>query len=345
MLKNYEKIGVFTINILRKVAITTKKSIKLMVLIILSAIVLIGLVVLFYHPTYEVSLNGKVVGYTSDKSALQERINSYIAENEEENIAFIQIDAMPTYKLCLLKKDISTNDDEIYAKVTENGTPYYKYYAITDDKKEKFYVSTFEDAEKVIEELEEKDSANQEELGILEKYGKELKEFTDVETCVSELFEKKVVVRRATTYSTPSASNYSTGSSSGYVDIGINLINPVSGIITSRYGSNDSVRDHSHSGLDIAAAYGTPIKACASGTVTYSGNAGDGFGNYVIISHGNGVTTVYAHCSQLLVSAGQTVSQGEVIAKVGSTGNSTGNHLHLEVRKNGVTYNPQNYVY
>ena len=334
----------FKINILRKVAVTTRKSIKLVITILLSIIILIGLVVIFYNPTYEVSLKGEVIGYTSNKSELQEKINSYIAEDEESNVAFVQIDAMPTYKLCLLKKDVSTNDDEIYAKVTENSTPYYKYYAITEDKKEKFYLSNFEDAEKVIDELEEKDSANQDELGIIEKYGKELKEFTSVDTCVSELYEKKVVVRR-TTYSAPSASNYSTGTSSGYVDIGISLINPVSGIITSRYGSNDSVRDHSHSGLDIAAPYGTPIKAAASGTVTYSGNAGDGFGNYVIISHGNGVTTVYAHCSQLLVSAGQTVSQGDIIAKVGSTGNSTGNHLHLEVRKNGVNYNPQNYVY
>lgn len=334
----------FKINILRKVAITTRKSIKLVITILLSIIILIGLVVIFYNPTYEVSLKGEVIGYTSNKSELQEKINSYIAEDEESNVAFVQIDAMPTYKLCLLKKDVSTNDDEIYAKVTENSTPYYKYYAITEDKKEKFYLSNFEDAEKVIDELEEKDSANQDELGIIEKYGKELKEFTSVDTCVSELYEKKVVVRR-TTYSAPSASNYSTGTSSGYVDIGISLINPVSGVITSRYGSNDSVRSHAHSGLDIAAPYGTPIKAAASGTVTYSGNAGDGFGNYVIISHGNGVTTVYAHCSQLLVSAGQTVSQGDVIAKVGSTGNSTGNHLHLEVRKNGVNYNPQNYVY
>ena len=334
----------FKINILRKVAVTTRKSIKLVITILFSIIILIGLVVIFYNPTYEVSLKGEVIGYTSNKSDLQEKINSYIAEDEENNVAFVQIDAMPTYKLCLLKKDVSTNDDEIYAKVTENSTPYYKYYAITEDKKEKFYLSNFEDAEKVIDELEEKDSANQDKLGIVEKYGKELKEFTSVDTCVSKLYEKKVVVKK-TTYSAPSASNYSTGTSSGYVDIGISLINPVSGIITSRYGSNDSVRDHSHSGLDIAAPYGTPIKAAASGTVTYSGNAGDGFGNYVIISHGSGVTTVYAHCSQLLVSAGQTVSQGDIIAKVGSTGNSTGNHLHLEVRKNGVNYNPQNYVY
>lgn len=334
----------FNINILKKIAITTKKSIKLVILMFLSAIVLIGLVVLFYNPTYEVSLNGKVIGYTANKSELQEKINSFTSENEEENIAFIQIDAMPTYELCLLKKDVATNDDEIYSIVTENGTPYYKYYAITEDKKEKYYLATFKDAEKVIEKLEDKDSANQDDLGIVEKYGKELEKFTDVEKCVSKLYEEKIVISK-TTYSAPSASNYSTGNSSAKVSLGISLINPTSGIITSRYGSNDSVRDHSHSGLDIAAPYGTIIKAAASGTVTYSGNAGDGYGNYVIISHGNGVTTVYAHCSQLLVSAGQSVKQGEVIAKVGSTGNSTGNHLHLEVRKNGVTLNPQNYVY
>ena len=133
----------------------------------LSAIILVGLVVLFYNPTYEVSLNGKVIGYTSNKSELQAKINSYTSENEEENIAFIQIDAMPTYELCLLKKDVATNDDEIYEKVTENGTPYYKYYAITEDKKEKFYLATFKDAEKVIDKLEDKDSANQDDLGIV----------------------------------------------------------------------------------------------------------------------------------------------------------------------------------
>ncbi len=299
---------------------------------------------MFYNPTYEVSLNGEVIGYTSDKSTLQEKINDYIAKDEEKNIAFIQINAMPTYELCLLKKDVETNDEEIYTKVTEDSTPYYKYYAITEDKEEKFYVSTFEEAEKVIDELEEKESANEEKIGIIEKYGKELKEFTDVEKCVSELYEKKVIVQKST-YAAPSASNYTSGSSSAKVSLGISLINPVSGVITSRFGSNESVRDHTHSGLDISAPYGTAIKAAASGTVTYSGNANDGYGYYVIISHGNGVSTVYAHCSQLLVSAGQTVSQGEVIAKVGSTGNSTGNHLHFEVRKNGITYNPQNYVY
>ena len=254
---------------------------------------------------------------------------------------------MPTYELCLLKKDIQTNDDEIFSKVTDNGTKYYKYYAITDAKDEKTYVASFKEAEEIVEGLKKKKSANSSDIGIVEKYDNSLKEFTGVNTAISKLYEKpKVTIKRTvSSYSSPSVSNYSSGKSYSKVEIGIALIKPVSGTIMSRFGSNDSVRSHTHTGLDIAAPKGTPIKAAAGGTVTYSGNANDGYGNYVVISHGNGVQTVYAHCSRLLVSKGQHVSQGEVIAKVGSTGNSTGNHLHLEIRKNGVSYNPQYYLY
>lgn len=322
--------------------------VRFIMLAILSAFIIVGAVALFYHPTYAVSLNGELVGYTENKSELQAKINEYISANETEGVAFVQVDAMPTYSLCLLKKDITTNDDEIFSKVTDGGTKYYKYYAITDNKEEKVYVSDFQEAEEIVAQLKKKDSANTDDIGIVEKYDTEIKEFTSVEASVSKLYEKKVVYTAKETtssYVVASASNYSSGNSSKKVEIGIALIKPVSGTITSRYGSSDSVRDHTHTGLDIAAPKGTPIKAAAAGTVTYAGNADDGYGNYVVLSHGNGVQTVYAHCSSLLVSKGQKVSQGEVIAKVGSTGNSTGNHLHLEVRKDGVTYNPQNYVY
>lgn len=338
----------FTINIFGRITVVARTSIRYVILSILSAFVIIGIVTFFYNPTYEVSLNGEIIGYTANKSGLQSRINEYISANEEENIAFIQVDAMPTYKLCLLKKDITTNDEEVFNKVTDDGTKYYKYYAITDNKEEKVYVASFKEAEEIVNQLKQKDSANKNDIGIIEKYDTELKEFTDVEKSVSKLYEKKetiIYTASTTVYTAASASNYSTGRSYQKVDIGISLIKPISGTIMSRYGSNDSVRDHTHSGLDIAAPNGTPIKAAAAGTVTYAGNAGDGYGNYVVISHGNGVQTLYAHCSQLLVTKGQKVSQGEIIAKVGSTGNSTGNHLHLEVRKDGITYDPQNYVY
>lgn len=98
-----------------------------------------------------------------------------------------------------------------------------------------------------------------------------------------------------------------------------------------------------HKGVDLAASYGTSILASAAGVVTtsqYSKSAG----NYIVIAHGNGISTVYMHCSSLLVSAGATVEQGQVIAKVGSTGYSTGNHLHFGVIKNGSYVDPLGYV-
>lgn len=98
-----------------------------------------------------------------------------------------------------------------------------------------------------------------------------------------------------------------------------------------------------HKGIDLAAPYGSAILASAAGVVTtstYSSSAG----NYIVIAHGNGISTVYMHASSLLVSVGETVEQGEVIAKVGSTGYSSGNHLHFGVIKNGSYVNPLNYV-
>lgn len=98
-----------------------------------------------------------------------------------------------------------------------------------------------------------------------------------------------------------------------------------------------------HKGIDFAAPTGTPIYAAAAGTVTsagYNGNAG----RMITINHGNGLITMYMHCSALYVSAGQKVSKGQNIAAVGSTGNSTGPHLHFQVMLNGVPKNPHNYL-
>ena len=98
-----------------------------------------------------------------------------------------------------------------------------------------------------------------------------------------------------------------------------------------------------HKGIDLAAPYGAAILASAAGkvtTATYSKSAG----NYIVIAHGNGMSTVYMHCSALLVSVGQVVGQGDVIAKVGSTGYSTGNHLHFGIIKNGTYVNPMGYL-
>ena len=121
---------------------------------------------------------------------------------------------------------------------------------------------------------------------------------------------------------------------------------PSSKRITSGFGNRaqpTAGASTNHKGIDIGASYGASIIAAAGGRVTtaaYSSSAG----NYVVISHGNGLSTVYMHCSALYVSAGQTVSAGQSIAAVGSTGYSTGNHLHFGVIKNGSYVNPLGYV-
>ena len=122
---------------------------------------------------------------------------------------------------------------------------------------------------------------------------------------------------------------------------------PTSGRITSYFGGRKSpggIGSTNHKGMDIAGPRGTPIYAADGGIVTYAGWKG-GYGYVVIINHNyNGYETFYAHNSKLLVSVGQTVYKGQQIAKMGSTGNSTGSHCHFEIRYNGVAKNPLNYL-
>jgi murein DD-endopeptidase MepM/ murein hydrolase activator NlpD len=98
-----------------------------------------------------------------------------------------------------------------------------------------------------------------------------------------------------------------------------------------------------HTGMDIGGAYGDDIYAAASGEVIFS-RYDSGYGYTVRIDHGNGLTTVYAHCSKLLAKEGETVGQGQLIAKIGSTGVSTGSHLHFEVRIDNVPVNPLPFI-
>lgn len=116
--------------------------------------------------------------------------------------------------------------------------------------------------------------------------------------------------------------------------------------ITSEYGWRYHPTLHYnklHTGMDIGAGYGTDVLAADSGTVIFAG-WNNAYGKMVIISHGGNISTLYAHQSSLLVSEGQSVQRGQVIGKVGSTGYSTGPHLHFEVRINGSTVNPRGYL-
>ena len=129
-------------------------------------------------------------------------------------------------------------------------------------------------------------------------------------------------------------------------DLGVTLIKPIDSgyTITSRFGWRS--RDN-HPGLDVAAPKGTAIKAAAGGTVIFAGSGSPygGYGNIVVIQSNSSTAIRYAHCSKIYVRKGEVVEQGQVIAAVGSTGISTGNHLHFEIRYNGKKIDPQKYVY
>ena len=154
--------------------------------------------------------------------------------------------------------------------------------------------------------------------GITEE--REIKEETIIKEAVTKILVKGTQVTQVA----------SRGGGSGSLDW------PVYGTITQYYKSG-------HSGLDIGGRNGTPIRAADSGYVTFAGYQGN-YGRFIVIDHGNGIVTRYAHCSSLNASVGQKVARGATIAKMGSTGRSSGPHLHLEVLANGSFRNPLNYL-
>lgn len=118
---------------------------------------------------------------------------------------------------------------------------------------------------------------------------------------------------------------------------------PCNGVLTSRFGYRSLLGSTYHSGIDIGNSYGTSIYASDGGTVTYSGWMG-GYGYLIIIDHGNGYQTYYGHNSSLVATKGEKVHKGQLIARMGSTGRSTGNHCHFGIKLNGTFVNPLNYL-
>lgn len=191
----------------------------------------------------------------------------------------------------------------------------------------------------------------------------------EIEAKISEYYAAQKAAAEQAAKASQSSSSSSSSSSSGSSSSGSSSSGSSSVIVPSGSGfawptpgftylSSEWYEDrevYNHGGIDIAGAgiMGTPVVAAADGTVvatnsscthnwgkSYSCGCGGGYGNYVMISHAGGKMTVYGHLTSLTVSTGQTVSRGQVIGYVGSTGNSTGPHLHYECRLNGVRYNP-----
>ncbi len=231
-------------------------------------------------------------------------------------------------------REISRQDVEVFKEVRAKKIAIQKQKAVLEAEEENLsnllhdqlekkleYAQTAEEREKVLKQINSEKKKLEAALDEMERIAQQMNS-----TIVALMKENGI----------SSEQSYSGGA----------MLKPVNGRLSSPYG----YRIHPilktkkfHSGIDLAASSGTPIKAANDGKVIKSGWS-SGYGNTVIIDHGGGITTLYAHASVLNCKVGEWVSRGQTIAKVGSTGMSTGPHLHFEVRINGKTQNPQNYI-
>jgi len=269
------------------------------------------------EPTFlDVLLSGQLMNFISNQNIIKQAAN-YV------NNLIIEVEA--------LKTTLETEKTEVETVKTEKETKSAELQTMKTEKEQK--VANLTDEQKELEAQ-------------LLEYKAQAEKYAELERQAIAKEEAARKQQEANKLNNSNSSNNSNTITKPYQGGKFAWPCPASSRITSNYGYRYlfGVREF-HTGIDIGASKGTNIVAAESGTVilaNYGWNGG--YGNYIIINHGNGITTRYAHSSKLYVSAGQTVTKGQVIAAVGSTGNSTGPHLHFEVRKNGSHTNPLNYL-
>ena len=333
----------------------TKEIAKALKVTSFGAVIILTVICIKYKPAYEVTISGEKLGYVENKDKIELKIKKYI-ENTTGNIAFREQTKRPAYELKFVNRDKQTQEKEVLMAVEDSTITTYKTYAVTVDGTTKTTVSSEEEAKSIVNNMKADidENAIGLNIGIVEQYTTDFNIQTPEEA--NEILNT-IKVAKITEYNTKQEEKRKAAEEEEKKKVitsktvtnvgtiaGISLSRPVTGSSTSRYGSRSSIRSSAHTGLDIATSSGTPITPIASGTVTYAGYKGS-YGNLVIVNHGNGIESYYAHCSQIYTAVGQTVDRNTVISAVGSTGNSTGPHLHLEIRQNGNTLNPENYLY
>lgn len=339
-------------------------------IMLLSVLFLAVVIFIKYKPVYIVTLAGNTLGYVNEKSNLENKINEYI-NHREGTVALIDIENMPEYKFDLVskKENINTNENEIFENIKATAVVTYKTYAITVNGEVKDEVDTVEEAESIVSNLKsDLKEGVQFELAITENYKQDdytdseevaLNNLSEIKLAKTSEYEaeqarleaeriaaQKAEQARLAKIAAQKARQTALANSVGSGNVnGLAIQNPlrVGYMITSRFGESSRIRSGNHTGLDLAVSRGTPIYPIADGTVTFSGTQG-AYGKMIIIDHGDGIQSYYAHCNSLNVGVGTEVTKDTNIATVGSTGNSTGPHLHLEIRVNGTALNPQNYI-
>lgn len=321
----------------------TKEVIKYFNIAIIAFGFIIAIVLIKYRPVYKVSISGEEIGYIENIQAFEENLKNEIISGETKNVDSINLSEEPEYELKLVNRTLETNESQIATEIEDEVVVTYKYYDVAYKNETIQSVDTIEEAEEIVNEIKENNSEQDVDLTIIEKYTENEEEVKTSELEVAKTETQTIVAERIAEEQKQKEEEERINS---LPDInGIKLaVTPIEGTITSRYGVSSRIRKSTHTGLDIAATSGTPIKVVAAGTVIAASYDGS-YGKLVKVDHGNGVETWYAHTSKMYVKVGEQVEAGDVIAAVGSTGNSTGPHLHLEIRVNGEHVNPQDYLY
>ena len=304
---------------------------------------IIAIILIKYKPMYKVSISGEEIGYIENKENLDETVKEEIIADTTKNVDEIILESKPEYELKLVDRTENTEEEKLVEEIKKDAIVTYKYYeiAVEDTVIEKVDTST--EAEEVVKQVQSEENSQEIQLSIVEKYTQNVEEVNTSELEVAKANVQQQVENTITDIEKQKEEQERLDSLPSINGIKL-AVTPIEGRITSRYGVSSSLRKSTHTGLDIAAVQGTDIHVIADGTVT-SASYNGAYGNLVKVDHGNGVETWYAHTSKMLVKKGDTVKAGDIIAKVGSTGNSTGPHLHLEIRINGEHVNPQNYLY
>lgn len=322
---------------------------KVVLTMLIGFILIAAIILASYKPVYTVLINGEEKGYINSKAKLQHNIEEYLQKGDSDKVGYILLNDRPEYEFNLVKKDVQTNDEEILAGIIDSCDIYYKVYAINVNDEEVCLVDSLAEAQNLVDKVneEQEDYTKKATVKISEKYEKEYDAVEDIEVAANDIIapikkENDSIVKKYTQYASSKTVSKTVLDALYNSNIELAFDYPIKSnyVVTSRYGWR---RSGFHTGIDYAATYGTPIYAAEDGVVTCSQWSGN-YGYLVKIQHAGGFETRYAHCSRFAVSVGDSVEKGDVIAYVGSTGNSTGPHVHLEIRYQGKSIDPETLI-
>ena len=336
---------------------TLKFTFFTIVILVLTFCAVVVTILNMYKPVEKVYIGDNFVGYFTSKQQFDEVYSALVTEKQQvsQNVK-VYLNSDPTFTKSYIRDSLIASQN-LYTNLRADIKTEYTVYQVAVNGKDEMTFTTLDDANKYSSELKDKlaslnvdiKTAKVADIGTpttMDMANSIMQNIVDRNQPV-EIPKVDISKKQTNTKSKTKSKSYT---SNAYKNVPSNISTGDGGIwpttshyITSRFGYRSEFGDF-HTGTDIAGHAGDPIYAYKSGVVVFAGWNSSGYGYLVKIDHGNGFQTWYAHNSSLAVSVGEQVSQGQVISHMGRTGFATGNHLHFEVRLNGVPVDSYNYI-